>query len=673
MTTRILIVEDSRTEALRARLVLERAGFQVSVASDGREGLVKAAQEQPDVILLDSVMPQMSGFEACGKLKIDPRTTAIPIIMLVSDGEANDLPSGPGLACLLAKPYDPQQLIEKVQQTSRTASHVPGNAAAEIKRYQAELLRAQKEIEAAHRTRSDFLANMSHELRTPLHEIVGMTELLQGTDMTPEQESYLNTTKTSSGALLSLITDVIEYSELEAGQLSLNEREFELSEPIDRVIEVMKPRASEKGLNFSVTFSAQTPRTLSGDDNRLRQILFNLVANSIKFTERGNVQVHVDVEASHDRQVDLHFRVSDTGIGIPADRCDIIFEPFQQSDTSATRRFGGLGMGLALAKHLVSLMEGRIWVESQIGQGSIFHFTVKMKTPVQVSQPLQPILTAKSNWPRPLQILVAEDSPTNQLIAKSSLKKAGHTVTIAVNGLEAVKAFESSQAGPDRRPFDLILMDVSMPEMDGLEATRAIRSQEKALKSHISIVAMTAFATQEYHQKCLEAGMDAYVTKPVRIDDLNKTLEPLMRREPETVPALQPPAEPVAAVETAPVVLTEALEIVGGDVDILREAVALSLAEVPEQLAELKAAMLRQDAKRVEATAHRLKGVMGNLGALAARDVGQELETMGEQNNLAEGAAGVTAFEQEATRVVAFYSNPAWEQLARQCQEAMDA
>jgi CheY-like chemotaxis protein len=507
---------------------------------------------------------------------------------------------------------------------------------------------------------------MSHELRTPLHEIMGMTDLLLATELATEQQEYINTTRTSSNVLLSLISDVIEFSELEAGQLGLEAKDFDLSEPIERTVEIMATRATEKGLNFSTTCSSQAPRALIGDPNRLRQVLAYLVANAIKFTDRGDVSLRVDADSVGDDAAELHFRISDTGIGIPADRRELIFEPFQQADASSTRRYGGMGLGLAMAKQLVTLMGGRIWAESQIGQGSTFHFTVRLKRSAQTVPAAAPVVPAAKNWPRPLNILVAEDSPTNQLIAKSSLKKAGHTVTLAVNGLEAVQAFETSRAGSRNQQFELLLMDVSMPEMDGLEATRTIREKEKTLGGHILIVAMTAFATKEYHEKCLASGMDAYVTKPVRIDELNKALAPLMAREPEAPTLREEMPEP------ARVVLAEALEVVGGDVDILREAASLSLEEVPEQLEALKAALSAQDATAVEAKAHRLKGVMGNLGGIQARDMGQRLETMGEQGNLTGGLDVLKVFETEIGRVVAFYSDPAWEQRAREYQEAHD-
>jgi two-component system, sensor histidine kinase len=646
MNTRILIVEDSRTEAMRTRLILEHAGYQVSLASDGKEGLVRATADKPDLILLDTIMPQMSGFEMCGKLKIDPKTMNIPVILLTSNGEGADLPSGPALECLLPKPFDPNALIAKVK-TIAEQRRAPVESNEQTARYQEELRIARQEIQAAQKSRSDFLANMSHELRTPLHEIIGMTELLQGTPLNGEQEKYLNTMHSSSNALLSLISDVIEFSELEAGQLDLEEKSFALNEPLERTMEIMQTRATDKGLDVGSMISTQVPKQLIGDANRLRQVLANLVANAIKFTDKGSVSVQADVETRREREVDLHFRVSDTGIGIPAERHELIFEPFQQVDTSATRRFGGLGMGLALAKQLVRLMGGKIWVESQPSKGSTFHFIVRMKTLEQTAPSVT--TSASKNWPRSLRILVAEDSPTNQLIAKSSLSKAGHMVTLASNGMEAVQSFEISRV-TNVQPYDLALMDIAMPEMDGLDATRAIREKERSLGGHLPIVAMTAFATKEYQVKCIESGMDAYVTKPVRIDELNRVIEPLL-----TQPILVAPP---------PVDLHQALEVVGDDVDILRDAVASSLAEVPGQLNALKEAMAKSDPNGVEAKAHRLKGVMANLGGVVARDAGQVLETMGEQGNLSGGPAALTVFEKEIERVTAFYTDPSWEQVA---------
>ena len=662
MPIRVLIVDDSQTESLRARLILEREGFQVSLAPDGKEGLAQAAAEMPDLIFLDSIM-KVSGFETCGKLKLDPKTRGIPVVMLPSAEEIADMPSGPELDCFLPKPYEPHLLVSKAKEMTNGHGHLQIAAAStsadEIKRYQAELDLARQQVEAAQRARRDLLANISHELRTPLHEITGMTDLLLGTTVTDEQQTYINTTKASTNALLSLITDVIEFSEMEAGALGLEATSFNLEEPIDQTIEIMGPRAAEKGIKGSTRIMPNVPRELVGDSHRLRQILANLVANAIKFTDHGEIAILVEADAVRGQEVDLHLSVRDTGIGISPDRQEMIFEPFQQADSSATRRYGGMGMGLAMSRQLVKLMGGRIWFESEVGKGTTFHFTVKFSRQAQTAQAAAASPNVP-NWPRPLNILVAEDSPTNQLIAKASLKKNGHTVTLATNGREAVQAYEKSRTTQDAPPFDLVLMDIAMPEMDGLDATRAIREKEKTLGGHIIVVAMTAFATKEYHEKCLEAGMDAYVTKPVRIDELDKTLGPLMTRPPAAAAAAKPEPSTPAAVD-----LTQALESVGGDVDIMLEAIAMVLDEVPPQLQALQEAMARQDPKGVEAKAHRLKGVMSNIGGLGAREIGQKLETMGEQNNLNGGTALVDSLVKEIERVIAFYSDPTWEQRAR--------
>jgi signal transduction histidine kinase/CheY-like chemotaxis protein len=570
------------------------------------------------------------------------------------------MPSGDALGLVLSKPFDPAQLIGKLNELANRNGHADGNL-------QAELRRAQQQVEDAKKSRRDFLANMSHELRTPLHEIMGMTDLLLGTEMTSEQQGFINTTRASSNALLSLINDVIEFSEIEAGQLGLEEKEFDLAEPIERTIEIAAPYATDKGLALSTDIAAQLPKRLVGDANRVRQVLANLVTNAIKFTERGKVVLSVSNESSaaksnadtaRDSAVTLHFAVHDTGIGIPEERREIIFEPFQQADSSATRRFGGMGMGLALAKQLVALMGGKIWVESQMGHGSTFHFTARFKP---VASDVRVVAAAPaSKSAHHLQILLAEDSPTNQLIAVSNLKKAGHTVTVANNGRIAVQIFEERGHRGAGSFFDLILMDVAMPEMDGLEATKAIREKEKSLGGHTPIIAMTAFTTKEYRDKCAAVGMDAYVSKPVRIDELTKAFEPFLTSA---------SAEPAPAA-MAPVALQEALEIVGGDLDLLKSAVALSLNELAGQFEDLKQGLAQQDPKTVEAKAHRLRGIMGNLGAIGARDVAQRLETMGEQGNLTGGMEAAKEFGSEMARVIAFFSDPGWEERARASQGA---
>ena len=661
---KVLIVEDSPTEALLARLLLEREGYQVSLASDGKEGLVKAAEEKPDLIILDTIMPRMSGYEAYHKLRVDPRTADIPVLMLLTDTEATDTPHrlGHGADTYIAKPYAPPLLLAGVKEVTRTArldggNHSEGESqpAEEMQWYREELEKATREAEAAKRAKSEFLSTMSHELRTPLYEILGMTDLALDTELTAEQRAYLTTAKTSTNALLAIISDILEFAELEGGQLTLVAEDFDLWLAVEKTVEIMAPHAQEKGLKLSYHIAPEVPKDLVGDPIRLRQALTNLIGNGIRFTEQGEVAVGVEEVLSAPTQkeaggeVELHFHVRDTGIGIPVDKQEMIFETFRQADSSTTRQYGSIGLGLAMAKKLVELMDGRIWVESEVGQGSTFHFTVRLGCQEKTAQDtIKAARPAALEQPLQLRILVAEDSPTNQLIARANLTKVGHTVQVVENGQKAIEAWE-------KEDFDLILMDISMPKMDGLEATRIIREKEKQAGRHIPIVAMTAFALKEYREKSLAAGMDAYVSKPVSAEELHRTIEPFLRRA--DLGGLPEPPRP-----QPPVDLNEALEVVDGDVDLLEAVTGVSLTECPEHIAVLQEALARQDAPGVEAAAHRLKGVLGNIGGLTAREVAQRLETMGEEGNFDGGQVVLAELEAEIERVAAFYSDPGWKQ-----------
>jgi PAS domain S-box-containing protein len=392
------------------------------------------------------------------------------------------------------------------------------------------LRRAKEVAEESARAKGIFLATMSHELRTPMNGVLGCTQLLQDTSLTDAQRQLLQTMHRSAEALLALVNDILDFSKIEAGKMSLETADVHLRSLIDDVLTLVSELAKKKALELTVDVAPDVPESLRGDPVRLRQILFNLVGNAIKFTEAGSVAVSVSLQQSPSHLPDsilLGWKIADTGIGMTDEQQARLFQAYSQAETSTARKFGGTGLGLMICRQLVELMGGEIAVESRAGKGTAFRYTTLVLPAIQREQ-VEPVVTAVSKPEArasgPMRILVADDNEINQMVACKFLQKLGYEVEVARNGREAVEA-------ASRTPYDAILMDCEMPELDGYDATRAIRQRETGQDRRIPVIALTGHASADDERVCLKAGMDAVLTKPVTLPALRGTLDRILRRE----------------------------------------------------------------------------------------------------------------------------------------------
>lgn len=496
-----------------------------------------------------------------------------------------------------------------------------------------ELLDNQLALDLAARTKSEFLANMTHELRTPLNGIFGVVELLSRTPLTLDQAELLDTIRSCDDVLLALVNDILDFSKIEAQQLILESRPYSIRTCLESAIRMVRPKVLEKGIHIDYHLADNVPSVVLGDLTRFEQILLNLLSNAVKFTQKGHVKVSVERDPKDTVECVLRVIVEDSGAGIPADQIPKLFRKFSQVDASTTRQFGGTGLGLAICKGLAELMDGTIWVESEVGKGSRFIVLLKV-APAEGQTPINQAkqrVAAQELHTYPLEVLIVDDNPVNRTIAGRLLEMLGYKADLAGDGMEAIERTKQKE-------YDLIFMDLAMPRMDGQAATVEIRKQ-LASKKQPYITALTANAIKLEQEKCLISGMNAYLTKPVTLEqlaDVIKECAEVAGVQPTSLTRLPALTATDANAKTAAVdeaVLAQ-LRAMGrpGEQDFLTTLIDQYLDDSAKNVAELRAAWEQRDLSRLRSLAHKLRGGAKNLGAIELSTMAADIEDKAEKN-----------------------------------------